>query len=201
MSNSDSRVKTAGAVFLLFLMAAFMPGCGLFSPREVETPVVPEDPDPLMFAQILSNSRSEIDFNRLDYEDMFNTNFIYVDNDDIEYSRRTFFGRLNNIRQSGQELFVSWNLTDTSDHEPVRFSNSEEAELQTRTYRIRSGDVISVTHNEESGESDTIYSFDMSGEAFFRLVYDLGINSWTIAYWRDIPYGDGNEKSFFHPYY
>jgi len=181
-------------VCLTTSMMVALCACGLFMPREAEPPghlVV----DPLNFAEILENSHSDERFGELDYERLFHEDLTYLGLDEREtFGKDDVVGRLKTIVRTHGDVVVTWALTDTSDHETAQPPRSEIYTLQSRSYRI----IDTTLVRTGTGEIDTIFNIDCSGEASFKLLYDNDAGHWTIYYWRDIPSGDA-DKSFFHP--
>jgi hypothetical protein len=154
--------------------------------------------DPLNFAGILINSRHELRFTRLDYEDLLNDAMIYEDRFGVTFGKDQVLDRLNTITKRYDSIVVAWELTDTSEKEKTQVSTEETALLQSRTYRARPPRLKELREDTATGLIDTVYEYDYMGEASFELQYDASINAWTVSHWRE-GYTEGYEKSFFHP--
>ncbi|MBD3391276.1 MAG: hypothetical protein GF418_04400 [Chitinivibrionales bacterium] len=186
-----------GAALLLWC------ACGIFTPREVEPPATDpgsrQELDPLDFADILRNSNSKERFLELDYEDLLHEDLAYVGLNEAEtFSKDDVLDRLNSIVVTYDDIEVDWHLEDTTEREPTQPDRDELYTLQSRSYRVRADGIKETTIDDETGEIDTVYNVDYSGEASFILSYDEATEAWTIYYWRDIPAGTA-QRSFFHP--
>ncbi|MGA3052467.1 MAG: hypothetical protein ABSE00_11205 [Chitinispirillaceae bacterium] len=158
------------------LLAALMCSCGIFSPRQSQTPNGNGTTDPLNFSAI---GGTQYPFPTLQYEDLFQGDDpIYNDENSRPSTKAALIARLNQIANAYPHIQVNWTVTDW-------IPNSSDDSV---TVNVGKYDIIL---NTSTNPSDTAGS----GTAIFILVQNAG---WHISSWTDYP---AQGVSFFSPNY
>ncbi len=153
-------------------------GCGLFGVREADEPSGPVDVDPLGFTGLLRGTSET--FDRLDYNDLFPTDFLYHEGAVRTYVSAEFATRLRAIESAYPSVAIEWTRTNT-----VVFSRVQGtvADLDSVVYHV-------YLDGDRSGPAD------YEGYSGIGLVYR---GYWAFLYWYDFPVNTGTESSFFSP--
>jgi hypothetical protein len=163
-------VQWAVAAILLLAMAS----CGIFSPRDSETPGDQLRVDPLNFAAILDSSSQH--FTNLRYEDLFlDGDSTYYDFNSYRFSKTDLIPKLQQIVTQDSLIEVKWFAGD------IWPSAGNDTMILT-------GFKYYIFTNGNSGTPAD------SGSSNFTLVYK---RYWQISRWIDMPLRTG--RSFFAP--
>jgi hypothetical protein len=161
---------TAAAAALLFLTS-----CGIFTPRDSETPEPGVMIDPFNFASIMENTNES--FTSLRYEDLFlESDTVYHDVNYGWSSKTELIQRLHQILMQYPLIQVQWtggtwwknNANDTMILSGLRY------------YIFTDGNTAGAPYD--------------SGSSNFTVIYNM---NWIVSSWTDVPSGAG--KSFFDP--
>lgn len=156
------------------VIAVVMASCGIFSPRDSETPEIPGRLDPLNFKAILAGTGEQ--FTKLQYEDLLSDTLLYEDMNSGPYSKDRLIQRLHYIQQQYLHIQVRWTAGGI-----WKNSSNDTIILSGLKYSVfLSGDYYSTP--------------DDSGSSNFTVVKGL---EWHISQWYDMPAGSG--KSFYSP--
>ena len=161
----------------VFAAAVWCASCSIFSPRDSELPVTPENVDPLNFAAIMEKSGSDglgtgEKFAKLRYEDLFDDELTYEDINSGVYTKGQLIQRLQQIPIQYPSIKVTW----------------EGGEWWKRS------DTLIFTDIKYSIETAGAGSQIETGRSNFIVVKGW---EWHIAQWRDAP--GKQDKSFFSP--
>jgi hypothetical protein len=158
-------------------MISFLITCGMFSPRTVESPQVNSSSlkDPFSLNTILMYTGEQ--FSKTDYEDIFDTNFVFIDFYGQQYDRNL---EIQHLKVLGSCKCDS--ITTVWDTCP----GVGEIQGDNTLTLCRS---FTVTFFSTSGEATVD-----SGKAEFK-VGRSAENTWTILSWTE----EGPQRSIFHP--
>ncbi|MBN1130543.1 MAG: hypothetical protein JXA71_16240 [Chitinispirillaceae bacterium] len=168
----QKNFQTRLVVRLFTVTVTCLFSCGIFTPRDSETPDVSGRVDPLNFAAIMGGTGEE--FSKLRYEDLFNDAVVYEDINSGLYAKTQLIQRLQQIRVQYPEIRVQWEPGDQS-------RRNDTIILSDLKYRVFQNGNVSGTPDD-------------SGSSIFTVVKDW---EWYIIQWRDVP--GKQEKSFFSP--
>jgi len=154
-------------------IAGFLSTCGMFSPRTVENPLVNSSSinDPFRLSTILEYTGEQ--FSKTDYEDIFDSSFVYIDVNNIQYTRDQEIQALTVLGSCKcDSINTVW---DTCGIAP-----GDNSYTLCRSF--------TVTFFSASGATVD------SGKAQFKVVRSAE-NTWTILSWTE----EGLQRSIFHP--
>jgi hypothetical protein len=174
MKRRAIRWRLGAAAFTAALWCA---SCNIFSPRDSEQPVTPENVDPLNFAAIMEKSGSDglgtgEKFTRLRYEDLFDDDLVYEDINSGVYTKGQLIQRLHQIQIQYPSIKITWDGGKW-------WKRSDTLIFTDITYSI---EIMGAGSQIETGSSNFIVVKDWE---------------WHIAQWRDAP--GKPDKSFFSP--
>ena len=150
--------------------------CGIFSPRDSETPTAVGRTDPLNFSAIMGGTSQA--FTRLRYEDLFLDNAdVYYDFNSGTFSKTPLIQQLQQIQVQDTLIQVQWHTGDV-----WKSQGNDTMILSGLKY------YIFPNGNTSGAPAD-------SGSSNFTVVYN---RDWFISQWTDIPARIGS-KSFFSP--
>jgi hypothetical protein len=165
--------RIAGAALALLALVS----CGIFSPRDSETPSPNSvaQADPFHFQSILDRSNQM--FGQQEYEELFTDDFSYVDINSGAWGKNDLIQRLRQIISSSDSVQVFWQSVG----DPRNSGN---------TIIVTGMKYFIYKHNDSSPAA--------IGNSDFQIVRIAGgDNKWHISSWRDVPGTTG--KSFFAP--
>jgi hypothetical protein len=145
----------------------------MFSPRTVENPLVNSSSinDPFRLSTILEYTGEQ--FSKTDYEDIFDSSFVYIDVNNIQYTRNQEIQALTVLNSCKcDSINTVW---DTCGIAP-----GDNSYTLCRSF--------TVTFFSASGPTVD------SGKAQFKVVRSAE-NTWTILSWTE----EGLQRSIFHP--
>jgi hypothetical protein len=146
--------------------------CGIFAPRNVETPGDDTFIDLFRLDSILHGTGEK--FSKTSYEDILDDNFQFIAWDNTTYNRDREIERLKTIKASNGTLSTVWDTC--GDIGEIR---EETTLILCRTFFVTYG-------NSNNIVTDT-------GKVEFTLTRSSG-NIWTILVWKE-----GSTGSIFHP--
>ncbi|MGB7567603.1 MAG: hypothetical protein WBM07_07080 [Chitinivibrionales bacterium] len=151
--------------------------CDMFSSRTVENPVINSSSinDPFSLYTILNYTGEE--FSKTDYEDIFDSNFVFIDIDGAQSSRDEEIERLKGIAASCKcdSINTVWDTCNG-----VTEIQGDNTLTLCRSYKVSFFSVTGATID--------------SGKAQFH-VRRSAENTWTILSWTE----EGLQRSIFHP--
>jgi hypothetical protein len=160
---------------LSVLALGFQISCGIFSPRQSESPEVTGRVDPLNFSAIMNGTGQT--FNKLRYEDLFLENTsVYYDFNSGTYPKTQLIQRLQQIQVQDTLIQVQWKTGLI-----WKSAGNDTLILSGMTYYI-------------FPDGNTIVAPSDSGSSNFTVIYN---GDWLISQWTDVPARIG--KSFFAP--
>lgn len=160
---------------LAILALALQSSCGIFSPRDSESPAIGGRTDPLNFAAIMDGTSQT--FTRLRYEDLFEDNILaYYDFNSGWYSKTQLMQRLQQIQVQDTLIQVQWKAGEVW----TNAGNDTMILSGLRYYIFPDGNTSGVAAD--------------SGSSNFTVINN---RDWIISQWTDVPASAG--KSFFAP--
>jgi len=172
--NLKRTVVNCCMVFAAVLLQLLV-SCGIFSPRDSESPAIGGRTDPLNFAAIMGNTGQT--FTKLRYEDLFLDNdSVYNDFNSGRYYKTPLIQRLQQIQVQDTLIQVKWQAGKV-----WKSAGIDTMILSELKY------YIFPDGNTSGAPSD-------SGSSNFTVIYK---QDWFISKWADVP--SGADKSFFAP--
>jgi hypothetical protein len=162
---------------LLILIFVFFTGCGVFEPRRAEYPIIKPEQEPFNFASILWGTGKT--FNKLEYNDLFSDNVVYIDINGNEYYKDMLVNNLYKIQSRFIIKSAFWQFDSLQD-----FSIGDTFFID-RKYHIIVTDTLTIPPKD----------YDFYDKASFKLIFNSTKNTWNIFYFKDKYPG----KSIFHP--
>jgi hypothetical protein len=178
LKGKNSPVR---GIFLACGLLAGLAGCGLFSPRDSETPPAPSAADPFNLAGLFEQAVPSV--GKPNYDALIADTSVYQQDNALPVDKQRLITRVGTVDSKYPNIHVVWTFSNS---DPPMFKTTDTTVLNNVLYKVF-----------VNGTTDS--SLVYAGSSYFRIIFIDYLNQWQILYWNDIPSNAYQGYSFFNP--